>query len=91
MSVASAVYERTCHVCDAIRLYFQRTIIKMQRGRQLSANNRIMREYSIEFPHNGDLRYHLNQMNERTNQEYDRKLDNLNRKFKWGWEDNGED
>ena len=23
MSVASAVYERTCHVCDAIRLYFQ--------------------------------------------------------------------
>ena len=91
MSVASAVYERTCHVCDAIRLYFKRAIIQMQRGRQLSANNRIMREYSIEFPHNGDLRYHLNQMNERTNQEYDRKLDNLNRKFKWGWEDNGED
>ena len=44
MSVASAVYERTCHVCDAVRLYFQRAIIQMQRGRQLSANQKIMRE-----------------------------------------------
>ena len=77
MSVASAVYERTCHVCDAVRLYFQRAIIQMQRGRQLSANNKIMHDLRWEYPHNGDLRYHLNEMSDRTNAEYDKKLEEL--------------
>ena len=90
MSVASAVYERTCHVCDAIRLYFQRAIIQMQRGRQLSANQKIMREMWMEYNRDSDLRFHLNQMNDRTNEEYDRKISNLKREFRWGWEDNGE-
>ena len=77
MSVASAVYERTCHVCDAVRLCFQRAIIQMQRGRQLSANQKIMREMNFEYARDADLRFHLNQMNDRTNEEYDRKLKEL--------------
>ena len=77
MSVASAVYERTCHVCDAVRLYFQRVIIQMQRGKQLSANYKIMHELRWESPHNADLRFHLNQMNDKTNEEYDKKLEEL--------------
>ena len=77
MSVASAVYERTCHVCDAVRLYFQRAIIQMQRGKQLSANYKIMHDLRWEYPHNADLRFHLNQMNDKTNEEYDKKLEEL--------------
>tara|TARA_Y100001937_G_scaffold2886_1_gene3768 strand:+ start:487 stop:639 length:153 start_codon:yes stop_codon:yes gene_type:complete len=49
----------------------------MQRGRQLSANNKIMHDLRWEYPHNGDLRYHLNEMNDRTNAEYDKKLEEL--------------
>ena len=49
MSVASAVYERTCHVCDAVRLFVMKTIIQMQRGRQLSANQKIMSEMHFEY------------------------------------------
>ena len=77
MSVASAVYERTCHVCDAIRLYFKRAIIQMQRGRQLSANNKIMNEMHLEYNRDADLRFHLNQMNDRTNEEYNKRLEEL--------------
>ena len=39
MSVATAVYEQTCHVCDALRLFVMRTFINIQRGRQLSASS----------------------------------------------------
>ncbi len=49
----------------------------MQRGRQLSANQRIMREMNFEYARDADLRFHLNQMNDRTNEEYDRKLKEL--------------
>ena len=77
MSVASAVYERTCHVCDAIRLYYKRAIIQMQRGRQLSANYKIMNEMHFEYNRDADLRFHLNQMNDRTNEEYNKRLEEL--------------
>ena len=77
MSVASAVYERTCHFCDAIRLYFKRAIIQMQRGRQLSANYKIMNEMHFEYNRDADLRFHLNQMNDRTNEEYNKRLEEL--------------
>tara|TARA_X000000950_G_scaffold278087_1_gene368481 strand:- start:597 stop:833 length:237 start_codon:yes stop_codon:yes gene_type:complete len=77
MSVASAVYERTCHVCDAVRLFVMKTIIQMQRGRQLSANQKIMREMHFEYARDADFRFHLNEMNDRTNEEYDRKLKEL--------------
>ena len=38
-----------------------------------------------------DAGYHLANLNERTNQEYDQKISELKTGFKWGWEDNGED
>ena len=77
MSVASAVYERTCHVCDAIRLYFKRAIIQMQRGRQLSENYKIMNEMHFQYNRDADLRFHFNQMNDRTNEEYNKRLEEL--------------
>ena len=77
MSVASAVYERTCHVCDAIRLYFKRAIIQMQRGRQLSANYKIMNEMHFQYNRDSELRFHFNQMNDRTNEEYNKRLEEL--------------
>ena len=77
MSVASAVYERTCHVCDAIRLYFKRAIIQMQRGRQLSANYKIMNEMHFQYNRDADLIFHFNQMNDRTNEEYNKRLEEL--------------
>ena len=40
MSVAEAVYEETCKFCETISKWFQRGIIQMQRGRQLSANRK---------------------------------------------------
>ena len=85
MSVASAVYERTCHVCDAVKYYVMKSFINMQRGRQLSANNKIMHELRWEYPHNSDLRYHINEINDRTNQEYDKKIADLKSKS-WPWE-----
>ena len=77
MSVASAVYERTCHVCDVVKYHVVKIFLNMQRGRQLSANQRIMREMNFEYARDADLRFHLNQMNDRTNEEYDRKLKEL--------------
>ena len=90
MSVASAVYERTCHVCDAVKYHVFKTFLNIQRGRQLSANYKIMNETHIWNRGDKDLAYHLQQMNEPVNQEYDRKISNLKREFRWGWEDNGE-
>ena len=77
MSVASAVYERTCHVCDAVKYHVFKTFLNIQRGRQLSANQKIMKEMWMEYNRDSDLRFHLNQMNDRTNEEYDRKLEEL--------------
>ena len=80
MSVATAVYEQTCHVCDAVRLFVMRAFINMQRGRQLSANQRVIRQYMhIEYYgyKDPDLPYHLNRINDRTNEEYDKKLAEL--------------
>ena len=70
MSVATAVYEQTCHVCDEIRLF----LIEMQRGKQLSANRKIFEEYrrfDREAP------YHLARVQDQTNKEYDQKLAEL--------------
>jgi len=74
MSVASAVYERTCHVCDAIRLVVMRTFINMQRARQLSANVKIFQHYG-QFDR--EAPYHLQRVQDQTNKEYDRKLEEL--------------
>ena len=88
MSVAEAVYERTCHVCDAVKMSFMRFYYNVQRARQIGANQKIYQEIR-RFDREAD--YHLGKMNERTNQEYDSKIKNLSKKTNWGWEDNGED
>ena len=71
MSVASAVYERTCHICDAVRVVIKRTLLNIQRGKQLSANREIMQQMKYEFRPKGDGFLYLQQLNDRTNAEYD--------------------
>ena len=44
MSVASAIYNETCHVCEVIGKYFSKTFKKIQYGLQMSANRRVARE-----------------------------------------------
>ena len=46
MSVAT-VYEETCKFCEAVSKWFQRGIIELQRGRQLSANRRLVQEVGL--------------------------------------------
>ena len=77
MSVASAVYERTCHVCDAIRIGLMKFFINIQRGKQLSANIQIMHQMRDEFKPKGDGYFYLSQLNDRTNKEYDRLIEEL--------------
>ena len=44
MSVASAIYNETCHVCEIIGKAFKKSLKKMQYGLQMSANRRVARE-----------------------------------------------
>ena len=74
MSVATAVYEQTCHVCDAVRLFVMRTFINMQRARQLGANEKIFQHYG-QFDR--EAPYHLQRVQEQTNKEYDQRIANL--------------
>ena len=77
MSVASAVYERTCHICDAVRVVLKRAFLNFQRGKQLSANREIMQQMKYEFIPKGDSVYYLSQLNDRTNAEYDEAIRKL--------------
>lgn len=77
MSVASAVYERTCHICDAVRVVIKRTLLNIQRGKQLSANREIMQQMKYEFRPKGDGFLYLQQLNDRTNAEYDEAIRKL--------------
>ena len=82
MSVATAVYEETCKICEAISLWFQRTIIQIQRGRQLSANRQIINQLPaiMAVSQNKELNYNLDKMNDLTNKMYDDKLETLRKK-----------
>ena len=80
MSVAEAVYVETCKICEAVSKWFQRGIIEMQRGRQLSANRKLMQEVGLWNRLDKDMSFHFDTMNERTNQEYDQKLKELENK-----------
>ena len=77
MSVASAVYERTCHICDAVRVVLKRFFLNIQRGKQLSANREIMQQMKYEFTPKGDGFLYLQQLNDRTNAEYDEAIKKL--------------
>tara|TARA_Y100000052_G_scaffold25587_1_gene29295 strand:+ start:406 stop:654 length:249 start_codon:yes stop_codon:yes gene_type:complete len=82
MSVATAVYEETCKICETISLWFQRTIIQIQRGRQLSANRQIINQLPaiMAVSQNKELNYNLDKMNDLTNKMYDDKLESLRKK-----------
>mgnify|MGYP001159499562 FL=1 len=80
MSVAEAVYVETCKFCEAVSKWFQRGLIEMQRGRQLSANRKLMQEVGLWNRLDKDMSFHFDTMNERTNQEYDQKLKELENK-----------
>ena len=60
MSVASAVYDGTCVVCDYVNNIIRRVWLRMQRSRQLSANYKIYEEIR-RF--DDDAGYHLANMN----------------------------
>ena len=82
MSVATAVYEETCKICETISLWFQRVIIQIQRGRQLSANREIIHQLPaiMAVTQNKELNYNLDKMNDLTNKMYDDKLESLRKK-----------
>ena len=77
MSVAEAVYVETCKFCEAVSKWFQRGIIELQRGRQLSANRRLIQEVGLWNKLDKDMSLHFDQMNERTNEEYDQRIKDL--------------
>ena len=82
MSVATAVYEETCKICESISLWFQKIIIQIQRGRQLSANRQIINQLPaiMAVSQNKELNYNLDKMNDLTNKMYDDKLESLRKK-----------
>ena len=82
MSVATAVYEETCKICETISLWFQRGIIQIQRGRQLSANRQIINQLPaiMAISQSKELNYNLDKMNDLTNKMYDDKLESLRKK-----------
>ena len=89
-AVATAFFERTCHICDAVNLFVYKIYIKAKWSRELRRNHiafeNLLQKYDSEAG------YHLTRMNEATNKKYQEKLSTTKlRPFKWGWEDNGED
>ena len=82
MSVATAVYVETCKICETISLWFQKVIIQIQRGRQLSANRQIINQLPaiMAISQNKELNYNLDKMNDLTNKMYDDKLESLRKK-----------
>lgn len=89
-AAATAFFERTCHICDAVNLFVYKLYIKAKWSKELRRNHtafeNLLRRYDSEAG------YHLNRMNEATNKKYQDKLNTTKLKpFKWGWEDNGED
>ena len=89
-AVATAFFERTCHICDAVNLFVYKLYIKAKWSRELRRNHiafeNLLQKYDSEAG------YHLTRMNEATNKKYQEKLNATKLKpFKWGWEDNGED
>ena len=82
MSVASAVYDSTCVVCDWVNNTLRRVWLRVQRSRQLAANYRIYEEIR-RFDE--DAGYHLANMNDKTNQHYEIELSKTKR-ITWAWD-----
>ena len=74
MSVASAIYNETCHVCEAVGNYLNKTLKKMQYGLQMSANRRVARELAhLGFHQQKEYNQILQQLNDKTINEYHEK------------------
>ncbi len=81
MSVATAIYRETCHVCDVVGKWFVNLFLELQRARQLSANREVARQMK-ELGYDKEVGYYLTQMNDKTNEEYNNKKDlNIFSKF----------
>ena len=78
MSVASAVYEQTCHVCALINYFFYRIYIDILRSRQISVNRKIYEEIRRS---DRDADYYLEKMNQTANEEYNERL----KRITWPW------
>ena len=82
MSVASAVYDGTCVVCDWVNNTLRRAWLRVQRSRQLAANHRIYDQMKLV---DKDAGYHLANMNDKTNQHYETELSKTKR-ITWAWD-----
>ena len=71
MSVASAIYNETCHVCEVVSKYLGKILKKMQYGLQMSANRRVARELAhLGFHQQKEYNQILQQLNDKTINEY---------------------
>ena len=82
MSVASAVYDSTCVVCDWVNNTLRRIWLRVQRSRQLAANYRIYEQMKLV---DNDAGYHLANMNDKTNQHYEIEFSKTKR-ITWAWD-----
>jgi len=82
MSVATAVYDTTCHVCDYFNNVARRIWLRVQRSRQMSANYKVFEDMK-KF--DKDAGYHLYRMNERTNKYYENEMSKIKR-ITWAWD-----
>ena len=74
MSVASAIYNETCHVCEVVGNYLNKTLKTMQYGLQMSANRRVARELAhLGFHQQKEYNQILQQLNDKTINEYHEK------------------
>ena len=71
MSVASAIYNETCHICEVVGKTFKKSLKKIQYGLQMSANRRVARELAhLGFHQQKEYNQILQQLNDKTNEEY---------------------
>ena len=82
MSVASAVYDSTCGVCDWVNNTLRRIWLRVQRSKQLAANYIIYEQMNLV---DKDAGYHLANMKDKTNQHYDIELSKTKR-ITWAWD-----
>ena len=74
MSVATAIYKETCHVCEVVNKSLKKMLRKIQFGMQMNANRRVARELvSLGFHNQKEYNQIVQRMNDRTINEYYKK------------------
>ena len=82
MSVASAVYDSTCVVCDWVNNIVRRTWLRVQGQDSYLRNYRIYEQMKLVDKDGG---YHLANMNDKTNQHYEIELSKT-KQITWAWD-----